>query len=147
MPYRFEPRLAPLDRAAGFALDRDALARGLAFAAAAGRFRDPAEPAACCFGTAAAVVTLGVFGSDGFAAPSLAGALASDFDSSAAGFDSSRSTARLRLLSLSLLKSVSYQPLPFSRKTGADTSFCMVRLPQEGHFTSGGSLIFCITSE
>src|SRR3954470_10832887 len=54
--------------------------------------------------------------------------------------------ARLRLLSLSLLKSVSYQPLPLRRKTGAEMSFCMVFLPQDGHFSSGGSVIFCINS-
>ena len=54
--------------------------------------------------------------------------------------------ARLRLFSLSPLKSVSYQPLPLRRNTGADISFCMVFLPHDGHFSSGGSEIFCINS-
>src|SRR6185437_14590225 len=55
---------------------------------------------------------------------------------------SSRS-AMLRLLSLSDLKSVSYQPPPFRRNTGAETSFFSAFFPQEGHFSSGGSEIFC----
>ena len=44
--------------------------------------------------------------------------------------------ARLRLRSWSDLKSVSYQPEPLSRNTGAEISFCSVLLPQEGHFFS-----------
>src|SRR6185369_14338301 len=72
-------------------------------------------------------------------------------DALLAGFESatvsgSFSTARLRLFSLSPLKSVSYQPPPFRRKTGADTSFFMVFLPQEGHFLSGASETFCSSS-
>ena len=54
--------------------------------------------------------------------------------------------ARLRLFSLSDLKSVSYQPEPLSRNTGADMSFLSPFLPQFGHFLSGFSLIFCSTS-
>src|SRR5882724_1267374 len=54
--------------------------------------------------------------------------------------------ARLRLDSLSDLKSVSYQPPPFSLKTGADRSFFSFSFEQEGHFRRGGSLIFCMTS-
>ncbi len=50
--------------------------------------------------------------------------------------------ARLRLFSLSPLKSVSYQPPPLRRNTGADTSFFIVFLPQEGHFFRGiGNLL------
>jgi hypothetical protein len=59
---------------------------------------------------------------------------------------SSFSTARLRLVSLSDLKSVSYQPAPFNRNTGAETSFFIRFLPHEGHFFSGGSEIFCRSS-
>src|SRR4029077_7615033 len=53
---------------------------------------------------------------------------------------------RLRLFSLSPLKSVSYQPAPLRRNTGADSSFFSLRLPQEGHLVRGASVIFCITS-
>ncbi len=56
------------------------------------------------------------------------------------------SPARLRLDSLSDLKSVSYQPPPLRRNTGAEISFFMLGLPQDGHFFSGASLIFCMTS-
>ena len=74
----------------------------------------------------------------------------SAFDESdaASGFeDSSLSEpARLRLFSLSPLKSVSYQPPPLRRKFGAETSFFRASLPHEGHLISGVSLIFCITS-
>src|ERR1700683_5241079 len=55
--------------------------------------------------------------------------------------------ARLRLLSFSVLKSVSYQPEPLRRNTGAEISFLNVFLPHEGHFFSGLSVIFCNTSE
>src|SRR5688572_16140258 len=54
--------------------------------------------------------------------------------------------ARLRLFSLSDLKSVSYQPEPLRRKTGADISLRRPFLPQFGHFVSGASVIFCSTS-
>ncbi|MDE2052192.1 MAG: hypothetical protein KGJ72_14360, partial [Gammaproteobacteria bacterium] len=78
MPHRFPPRLAAFARTAGFAFGRGELARVLAFAAA-GRLREAATgcfaAAAGCLDAAAAVVTLGVLGSDGFAAPSAAGAL------------------------------------------------------------------------
>jgi hypothetical protein len=78
----------------------------------------------------------------GFASSDLAGLVSSDL-----GEDSSRSApARLRLFSLSDLKSVSYHPPPFKRKTGAETSFFSAFFPQEGHFSSGGSEIFCMTS-
>ena len=51
----------------------------------------------------------------------------------ASGFASSFSApARLRLLSLSVLKSVSYQPPPFRRNTGADTSFFSLLLAAGG---------------
>src|SRR5262252_8583551 len=53
---------------------------------------------------------------------------------------------RLRLFSLSDLKSVSYQPEPLSRNTGADISFFKPFLPQLGHLDRGLSEIFCSTS-
>src|SRR5688572_28227464 len=53
---------------------------------------------------------------------------------------------RLRLFSLSDLKSVSYQPEPLRRNTGADISLRRPFLPQLGHLVSGLSVIFCSTS-
>lgn len=71
-----------------------------------------------------------------------------DLLASAAGADgaSSFSPTRLRLFSLSDLKSVSYQPEPLSRNTGAEISLTSAFAPQDGHFVSGGSEIFCMTS-
>jgi len=43
---------------------------------------------------------------------------------------------------LPVLKSVSYQPVPFSLKLGADTRRTSVLLPHSGQSESGGSLIF-----
>src|SRR6185436_12229632 len=62
---------------------------------------------------------------------------------SSAGLASAASSApaRLRLPSWSDLKSVSYQPPPFRRNTGADTSFLSVCFLQLGHCFSGGSEI------
>src|SRR6185436_5104667 len=48
---------------------------------------------------------------------------------------------RLRLFSLSDLKSVSYQPEPFRRNSGADMSLRKEFLPQLGHFFRGLSVI------
>src|SRR6185503_10888600 len=76
-------------------------------------------------------------------ASAFASGLASGFTS---GLASASAAARLRLFSLSDLKSVSYQPEPFSRNTGADMSFFSPFLPQVGHFFRGFSLIFCSTS-
>src|ERR1700728_4348105 len=59
---------------------------------------------------------------------------------------SSGRSAKLRWLSLSPLKSVSYQPPPLSLKTGADISRVSCDLPQCGHFLSVGSLTFCMAS-
>ena len=53
---------------------------------------------------------------------------------------------RFRFLSLSDLKSVSYQPVPLNLKLGAETSFSNLFAPHSGHFFSGGSLIFCSSS-
>src|SRR6185369_6138419 len=50
--------------------------------------------------------------------------------------------ARFRCPSLSDLKSVSYQPEPLRRKTGADIRRLKPLLPQDGHFFRGLSLIF-----
>src|SRR5690606_33079922 len=55
-------------------------------------------------------------------------------------------STRLRLLSLSVLKSVSYQPPPLRRKTGAETSLVSLFLPHSVHLRSGASVIFCSTS-
>src|SRR5690606_25389021 len=60
--------------------------------------------------------------------------------------ESSSRSARLRFSSLSDLKSVSYQPLPFKRKFGADTSFLSVFFLQLGHCFKGSSVIFCRAS-
>ena len=54
--------------------------------------------------------------------------------------------ARLRLPSWSDLKSVSYQPPPFRRNTGAETSRLSVCFLQLGHLRIGGSEIFCKAS-
>src|SRR5579863_952316 len=62
------------------------------------------------------------------------------------GASASGRSARLRLLSLSPLKSVSYQPPPLRRNTGADIRRCSCDLPQWGHFFSGRSVILCIAS-
>lgn len=42
-----------------------------------------------------------------------------------------------------VLKSVSYQPLPFSRKAEAETSFFNSGFKHLGQSTNGPSLIFC----
>lgn len=47
---------------------------------------------------------------------------------------------------LPVLKSVSYQPPPLSRKLAAETSFFNVGLWHSGHSTRGASLIFCKAS-
>jgi hypothetical protein len=91
-----------------------------------------------------------VLDSPALASGFVSGDLASDLESadlaSAPEVLSSFSTARLRLFSLSDLKSVSYQPAPFNRNTGAETSFFIRLLPHEGHLFSGGSEIFCRSS-
>src|SRR5262249_13723542 len=85
--------------------------------------------------------------SAGFASLSALGSGLASLSGLASGFDSSLSApTRLRLFSLSDLKSVSYQPAPFRRNTGAETSFLRRRLPHDGHLLSGASVIFCITS-
>jgi hypothetical protein len=76
--------------------------------------------------------------SSGFAATSVA-----PFFS--AGASSPRS-ARLRFASLSDLKSVSYQPLPASRKRTADTRRLSDLRPHSGHWRSWGSESFCSAS-
>jgi hypothetical protein len=55
-------------------------------------------------------------------------------------------STRLRLPSLSDLKSVSYQPLPASRNRGADMSRFKLCLPHSGHSRNGLSEIFCRAS-
>src|SRR5690606_14287655 len=51
-----------------------------------------------------------------------------------------------RFRCLSFLKSVSYQPWPFSRKRGAEISRRSCGFPHSGQSTSGASLIFCNAS-
>src|SRR5262245_19988047 len=55
-------------------------------------------------------------------------------------------STRLRFLSPSRLKSVSYQPAPFKRNTGAEIRRRSVSFPHSGHLRSGESLIFCSAS-
>src|SRR5262249_39794767 len=55
-------------------------------------------------------------------------------------------STRLRFLSPSRLKSVSYQPPPLSLKTGAEINRRSVSFPHSGHLRSGESLIFCSAS-
>ena len=47
---------------------------------------------------------------------------------------------------LPVLKSVSYQPLPFKRKPEADISFLSLALSQAGQSANGASLSFCNAS-
>ena len=61
----------------------------------------------------------------------------------------SSSSGLLLVLGLLLgppLKSVAYQPPPFSWKPAAVSSFCSAGLPQAGQSVSGGSVTFCRTS-
>src|SRR5690606_30044240 len=55
-------------------------------------------------------------------------------------------SARLRFFSLSDLKSVSYQPPPFSRNDGADISRFSDGCSHSGQSFSGSSAIFCRAS-
>jgi len=92
-----------------------------------------------------------LFASAGFASDFESAAFVSAAEPLFAGLESddvsgSLSTARLRLFSLSPLKSGSYQPPPYRRNTGADTSFFIAFLPHEGHFFSGASVTFCSSS-
>src|SRR5690348_4641648 len=94
-----------------------------------------------------------VFASAGLAEP--ASPLPEDVFSPAAGFSpafapstdgfdpGSSRPARLRFFSLSDLKSVSYQPLPDSRKAGAVTCRRTRCLPQLGQVSGSGSESFC----
>src|SRR5579883_3005124 len=147
------PRGSRQRRRADLAADFAGLRTGRAAGFARRTPPDP-EPAATFFDGAATTVFFSpafsrpfssVFAAD-FSAPSLfsAGllsAVASFFSSLLSGC-----SARLRLSSLSLLKSVSYQPLPFKRNTGADTRRLSWDLPQLGHLRSGASEIFCMAS-
>src|SRR6056297_1658417 len=83
----------------------------------------------------------------GLASDLLSG-LASDFFSPSPPdfFSPSPLSARLRFLSWSDLRSVSYQPLPFRRKRGAEILRFSAVSPQSGQSVSGSSLIFCSAS-
>jgi hypothetical protein len=88
-------------------------------------------------------------GTSAFVGSAFAGSVLDDSDSdedAALEGSSASEPARFRRFSLSPLKSVSYQPAPFRRKFGAETSFFRAFFPQEGHFSRGASVIFCITS-
>src|SRR5689334_11342740 len=76
----------------------------------------------------------------GLVSAGFSASLASAFFSVPAG--SLSSPSRLRFFSCSDLKSVSYQPPPFKRNTGAETSRFKVCFLQLGHCLSGGSEIF-----
>lgn len=104
------------------------------------------------FGVTGLALAAGFLGA-GLAGAAFPGAsLASVFDSAAGsvfsgdGAASLSSPTRLRLDSFSDLKSVSYQPDPLSRNTGADTRRFNADLPQLGHFFNDESLIFWSTS-
>ena len=65
----------------------------------------------------------------------------------AVSFDSAPEVStRLRFFSASPLKSVSYQPPPLSRNTGADIKRRSASLPHSGHLRSGESPTFCSAS-
>ena len=87
-------------------------------------------------GLSAAGLAASAFGASVFAASVLVSALLSSLSA----------PCRLRLFSLSDLKSVSYQPDPLRRNSGADMSLRKEFLPQLGHFFRGLSVIFCSTS-
>ncbi len=80
------------------------------------------------------------------ASPFFSAGFASDFSSFGFSAGGSFSPAMFRCDSLSFLKSVSYQPPPFSRKTGAETRRRSLARPQAGHFRSGRSATFCSSS-
>src|SRR4030095_15418935 len=61
-------------------------------------------------------------------------------------FSSPPSLPSARLRRLPPLKSVSYQPPPFSRKRGAETRLRNAGLPHAGQSFSGASLSFCSAS-
>ena len=107
------------------------------------------RPASCAVGFAlAALLALAAAGvglgaaSAAFAALGGVGALVS----LGAGGSLSPLSRMLRLRSLSDLKSVSYQPLPARRNSGADTSRFNWCLPHSGHSRSGLSENFCRAS-
>src|SRR5690606_27970900 len=79
----------------------------------------------------------------------LSGGLASEgLDSPPLSDDGlSSAPARLRLRSPSFLKSVSYQPLPASRKEGAVTRRRTPVFAQSGHCSGSGSDNFCRRSK
>src|SRR5215510_14447680 len=118
---------------------------------AAGQRRD--LRALLCLALERAAVLTGL--AAGLSAAGLASGFDSDFDSPlVSGLAGSLlvsdlgsgSPCRMRLFSLSDLKSVSYQPEPLRRNTGAEISFFRPFLPQLGHFANGLSVIFCSTS-
>src|SRR6185312_6930677 len=61
----------------------------------------------------------------------------------AAGAAAAPSPTRLRFLSPSFLKSVSYQPPPASRNEGALTRRCTLGAPHSGQSTGSASDSFC----
>jgi hypothetical protein len=104
----------------------------------------PCRPAVDGFFTATVVLPDGL--SAGLADSFSGAALAFSPDSDLASPPVSLSPARLRLFSLSDLKSVSYQPPPLRRNTGAEISRFSLFLPQAGHLRSGLSVTFCSSS-
>src|SRR5260221_14242419 len=65
----------------------------------------------------------------------------------ASAFGASSLPTRLRFLSPSFLKSVSYQPLPASRNAGAVTRRRTCAAPQSGQLVGSGSDNFCKRSK
>src|SRR6478609_1238612 len=74
-------------------------------------------------------------------------AASADLAGAASPLAGSPLSTRLRFLSLSFLKSVSYQPLPDSRNDGAVSRRRTPVAPQCGHESGSGSLSFCRRSK
>src|SRR5215831_2450573 len=92
---------------------------------------------------AAGLSAAGLAASGLAASPVLVSGLASSFLAAGSSFSA---PCRLRLFSLSDLKSVSYQPEPLRRNTGAEMSLRKPFFPQFGQVVSGLSEIFCSTA-
>src|SRR3954462_15721594 len=87
------------------------------------------------------------FDSAGFEAGFASSAFFAPPSSFASAFGASSLPARLRFLSPSFLKSVSYQPLPARRNAGAVRRRFTRGLPQVGQSVGSGSESFCRRSK
>src|SRR5262249_20943691 len=102
----------------------------------------PAEEGLVLLAAGFSLAALGLL-SAGFVSAGFAAGV-SDF---ASDFGASPLSTRLRFLSLSFLKSVSYQPLPERRNCGAVTRRRTPALPHCGQASGSGSLNFCRRSK